>query len=382
MIKNILISLLALAASVSLAAQPTARSVSNNPPPFSSVELTRQAQSVLEQSYEATGPGAVAIITRGGRTVFLGAHGLADVEARLPISTDTVFRLGSITKWIAAAALMKLVEEGRVDLDAPIVRYLPQYTGPGALVRVRHLLGHTSGIASYTSVPGVLETAAWAHTTEELRQTFEALALEFEPGERWQYSNSNYVLIGAIIESVTGDTWDAFVMQRIAAPLKLDTLRSGLEEASVAHVATGYAGIETVSPAKEMHMSFPHAAGALISNVSDLAMFARAFHHGGVVEAKSYDAMIRSGIRKDGTATGYGFGLFVANTIAGHTAIGHSGGIYGFATDSLYIPDEDLFVAVLANSEDPKTKPWSLSKRLAGLVLQAVPVLQNSDDEG
>ncbi|GLQ21336.1 serine hydrolase domain-containing protein [Algimonas porphyrae] len=342
-------------------------------------DFASEALSLLRDAYPEDGPGAAAIVTKDNETLFIDGHGLADLAEGRPIQANTVFRYASITKQFAAATLMLLAEDGRVDLDAPIGNYLPDYPEPGRAIAVRHLLNHTSGIPSYTGIPGwMAETnTARAYTTDEMVAVFEDLPADFAPGDQFAYNNSAYLLLGAVIEAVTGQSWSDAVKDRITKPLGIDTIESGLLEGEIDRMATGYTAGNAAS--QRIHMSVPHAAGALIGDVQGLADWANAFHDGEVVSAESYAAMTRPTVTNDGEDVPYGYGLSFAE-LRGHPTIGHSGGIFGFSTDSVYIPSEDIFVAVLANSDNPATSPGMMTVKLAALALDApFPLFETMD---
>lgn len=334
-------------------------------------DFETRANAYLESAYPPDGPGAAVIVTQGGRTVYVRGRGLADIEAGTPIGPETVFRLGSITKQFAAAIILQLADEGRLSLDDPVSRFLPDYPAPGSGATVRQLLNHTGGIQSYTGIPGWMAEANTnrAYTTDELVAVFRDLPAPSQPGQVWAYNNSGYVLLGAIIERVTGMAWDRAVAERIARPLGLTTIRSGIGEENVPHMARGYTGSANApQPSQLIHMSVPHAAGALIGTVGDLAIWAQALHHGRVVGAESYAAMIAPTAMPDWQSVPYGYGL-APGDVRGRPAIGHSGGIFGFATDSIYIPEADLFVAILANSDQAATPTSVAMRRLAAMAL-------------
>ena len=336
------------------------------PPDFQS-----RADAILSGSYPDKGPGAAVIVTEGGKTVYARGRGLADIEAGRPITPDTVFRLGSITKQFASAVLLQLIDEGKLSLDDPLSKFLPDYPQPGASATVRQLLNHTSGVQSYTGIPGWMEekNTARAVTTDQLIAVFKDMPSPSKPGEEWNYNNSGYVLVGAIVEKVTGKPWHQVVEERIAAPLKLATIRYGVGEESIAAMARGYTdGDKGPAPAKKIHMSVPHAAGGLVGSVTDLATWANALHRGKVVSAASYAAMTAPTKMPDGKIEKYGFGLGI-DDVRGRRSVGHGGGIFGFSTSSLYVPEKDLFVAVFTNSDDPATPPDVAALKLAALAL-------------
>lgn len=334
-------------------------------------ELRAEATAILRQAFQADGPGAAAIITKDGRTLWVGAVGLADVAAREPITPDTVFRLGSITKQFTAAMILQLVEEGRVKLDQPIGAILPDLPAAWGSVTVRQLLNHSSGVPSYTDLPtwALSGAAAKPTTTRQLIDLTREQPLHFAPGTEFRYSNTGYVLLGAIVEQIDGRSWYRSLEERITRPLRLSSIRYGVGEEGISAMAKGYAvGGQRVDPAQIIHMSNPHAAGALIGTVGDLARWNSALVGGRVVKESSYRQMVTPGALPNGTPMTYGFGLVIGE-VRGRRAVGHGGGIFGFATDSLYVPSDKLFVAVFHNAAPSPASPNTVMLRLAALAM-------------
>ncbi len=338
------------------------------------------ADALLETGYPADGPGAAVVVTRGGRVIYSAGRGLADLEGRRPITADTVFRLGSITKQFTAAVVLQLVNEGRISLEDPISRFFPDYPQPGARATVRQLLNHMSGIQDYTKIAGWIgRNRERPHSTAQLIATFRDLPSPAQPGQAWEYNNGGYVMLGAIVEQVTGRPWHEAVTERIARPLGLRTIAYGGsgEAAAAARGHTEEGGHQ--QPTRPTDMSVPHAAGALVGSARDLARWAQALHHGRVVSPALYQQMVRPGRLADGSTQPYGYGLRLRE-LRGRPVIVHGGAIAGFATDSVYIPSEDLFIAVLANSDDPVTPPSIVLRRLAALALgQPFPTFSRAD---
>jgi CubicO group peptidase (beta-lactamase class C family) len=334
-------------------------------------DFKAKADAFLASAYPADGPGASIVVSDHGKIVYAATRGLADIEKKTPITPETVFRIGSITKQFSAAVLLQLVAEGRVALDDPLSKFFPDYPG-AAGITVRHLLTHTSGIASYTALPGFMASEAntnRAYTTEQLMALVRDVPAEAKPGAEHSYNNSGYILVGALIEKITGKPWHVAVEERIAAPLGLSTIRYGVGEATVPRMATGYSEDDgKIAPSRKIHMSVPGAAGALLGTPSDLARWANALHHGKVVPASLYAQMISATKMPDGSFVPYGFGMQV-KSLRGSPAIGHGGGIFGFSTNSVYLPEQDLFVAVYTNSDSPKTSPGFAMQKLAALAI-------------
>ena len=330
-----------------------------------------KADALLANAYAADGPGAAVIVTENGKTIYAAGRGMTDVERKAPITPATVFRIGSITKQFTAATILRLAEQGKLSLDDPLSKFLPAYPAPGSTATVRQLLNHTSGVMPYTAIPGFMVEANTnkPYTTEQLIAVFKDIPPPAKPGESWAYNNSGYVLLGAIIEQVTGKSWDKAVGDLVIRPLRLNSIRTGIGEEDVPGMAKGYTEAEHGQKlASKIHMSVPGGAGALIGTVGDLAAWDYALHNGKVLAPASYAAMTGTTTTADGKTAPYGFGIETGE-VRGRRELGHSGGIFGFSTDSIYLPKEKIFVAVFANSDSPQSDTGMVTRRLAALAL-------------
>jgi D-alanyl-D-alanine carboxypeptidase len=283
---------------LALALFVTAAPAAAIPPDFNA-----KADSLLAAAYAETGPGAAVIVTENGKTVYSAGRGLADVEHRLPITPSTHFRLGSITKQFTAAAILRLAEQGKLSLDDPLLKFIPGYPAPGGGATVRQLLNHTSGIMPYTNIPGWMVEANTnkSYSTEQLIAVFKDAPSPSKPGEKWDYNNSGYVLLGAVLEKVTGKSWDIAVHDLVTGPLKLTEIRTGIGADGTPGMAIGYTDNGgKAAVAQKIHMSVPHAAGALVGTVGDLADWGNALHNGKVVSSASYAAMTGTTTTADG----------------------------------------------------------------------------------
>ncbi|RYY59998.1 MAG: class A beta-lactamase-related serine hydrolase, partial [Chitinophagaceae bacterium] len=167
--------------------------------------------SILNEHLSASGAGVSALVSRGGKIIYQNAAGLANVELRVPMRTDNVFRIGSITKQFTAIAILQLMEGGKLNLQDTITRFLPGYPMHGATITIEHLLTHTSGIRDFTGLTDSAQRYKLDVEPAELVRYFSQLPLRFAPGTRYEYSNSNYALLGAIIETITGGTYRQYV---------------------------------------------------------------------------------------------------------------------------------------------------------------------------
>ena len=320
-------------------------------PLSASAQSAEQYQSVLAALYLGDEPGAAALVARDGDVVFLGASGMASLELGVPLEPDMVFEIGSITKQFTAAAIMMLLEEGKLALDDPITKFLPDYPAYGEDITVEHLLTHTSGIVSYTEIPGYVASEARKDVSlEELIDVFKDLPVEFEPGERYAYNNSGYIVLGAIIEKASGMPYADFIEKRIFEPLGMNDSYYGSHSRIIARRASGYSlEGDTYTNASFLSMTQPYAAGALMTTVEDLLRWNQALFGGQVVSDESLERMTTPYTLNNGNSTGYGYGLAVGD-VRGHAAIRHGGGIFGYVTDAIYLPEQKVFVAAFSNN--------------------------------
>ncbi|WP_239491503.1 serine hydrolase [Luteitalea sp. TBR-22] len=351
-----------VAALLSLAAPPAARA---QPAPAAA-----RFDAVLTKGFTADQPGAAVIVVKDGAVVYRKAVGMAHMELGVPLQPDSVFRLGSITKQFTAAAVMLLVEDGKVALSDPVEKYLPGYPTQGHVITVEHLLTHTSGIKSYTSIPGYFPKRIRADLSlTELIDGFKQEPMQFAPGQRYEYNNSAYVMLGAVIEKASGQRYEDFLQARIFGPLGMTRTTFGSNEPLIKGRVQGYTrDKDVVRNADFLSMTQPHAAGSLVSSVDDLAKWDAALTAGKVLKPASLEKMATPYTLKDGTSTGYGYGLQV-DTLRGRATLEHAGGIPGFSTYAIRVPKDRVYVAVLANSDRPTASPETMARRMAALAL-------------
>jgi len=283
------------------------------------------------------------LVARDGRVLLDKGYGYADLEWNIPNDPDTIFRLGSVTKQFTAAAILLLEERGKLKTSDPVSAYLPDAPGAWTKITIFNLLTHTSGIPNYTEFPDLPTFKLLATTPAQLVARFEARPLDFQPGEKWAYSNSNYALLGLLIEKVSGQSYQDFLQQNIFTPLKMSHSGYDSNAAIIPHRASGY----TPGPHGPQHagytdMTVPYAAGALYSTTRDLKLWEDALYGGRLLSAASLKKMTTPFLN------GYAFGLAVGQP-GGHTVFSHSGGIEGFNTYLAYYPDEKMTVVVLGN---------------------------------
>ena len=335
-------------------------------------KLGDRIDTIMAASYPGDGPGAAAIAVREGKVVYRGARGMADLENGLELSPESVFRLGSITKQFTAASIMLLVERGELSLSDPLTQFLPDYPVHGHTITVENLLTHTSGIFNYTNIPGYMQTRIRSDlSTEKLIDEFKDQTIDFAPGERFSYSNSGYVLLGAIIEKVSDQSYEEFVQKNIFDRLGMEHSYYGSHTRLIPDRARGYGGAPgNWSNAPYLSMTQPHAAGSLLSTVDDMARWNAALFGGELLKPESVERMIQTFELNDGEKSAYGFGLGIG-ALKGRTAISHGGGIHGFSTFATHLPEDKIFVAVLTNAPGLPVRPATVANRIAAVVAGA-----------
>jgi CubicO group peptidase (beta-lactamase class C family) len=307
-------------------------------------------QALLDAAHKPGYPGAAVIAARDSEAVFRGAYGLANVELDVSLAPHMVFRLASITKQFTAMAIMILAEQGKLSLDDDLATLLPDYPATTQRITVEHLLTHTSGIPNYTAMPEWYALMRNDLALYDLIALWKDQPLRFNPGERWAYCNSAYVLLGAIIERVSGQSYDDFLLQHIFEPLGMHNTSGAQNETIIPGRVAGYErGANGLQNASYLSMTHPYAAGALMSTVDDLLLWDEALYSDQLVSKAMLERAHRPFVLNDGTPTAYGYGWAIFDYDGDHI-VAHAGGINGFQTYALRIPAEHVYVAVLMNS--------------------------------
>jgi CubicO group peptidase (beta-lactamase class C family) len=287
------------------------------------------------------------LVAQDGKILLDQGYGFANLEWQVSNTPTTKFRLGSITKQFTAASILLLEERGKLKVEDPVKKYLTDAPAAWDKITIFHLLTHTSGIPNFTGFPDYPTSEATPTTPEKLVARFRDKPLEFEPGTKWNYSNSGYALLGYLIEKISGQSYAGFVQENIFTPLGMKDSGYDSNSAVISRRATGYApSFAGPVNAGFIHMSIPFAAGALYSTTEDLLRWEQGLFGGKVLKPESL-AKMTTPFKED-----YAFGLGVTAK-NGHKVIWHNGGIEGFNTALEYYPDDKLVVAVLANLNGP-----------------------------
>ncbi|MBV9880762.1 MAG: serine hydrolase [Gemmatirosa sp.] len=299
--------------------------------------------------------GIVAAAVRGRDTLLLQAYGKADVEHDAAMTVGTMMPIGSVTKQFTAVAILQLRDQGKLALDDDVTRWLPELDTGGHTITLRHLLAHTAGIVELLEMPELRAIQFMRNATLTRDSVYTIISHHrpaFAPGSMELYSNTDYWLLGRIVEKASGMTYEQYVARRIFAPLGMSRSMYCDAATPVPDRATGYAmpnGVTRRVP--DVVHTGTFAAGAICSTAGDLVTWLRALHGGKVLSSRSYVELTAPATLADGTPLRYGMGTTVAEDSHGLRYLGHNGGGFGFSAEARWYPDAQLAVVVLTNSE-------------------------------
>lgn len=330
-------------------------------------QLTSEYDKILSEQFKPGETGCAALVAKNGQVIYRKAFGMADLELNVPMQPEMVFRIGSITKQFTAIAILQLMEQGKLSLQDEITKFIPDYPMNGHSITIEHLLTHTSGIKSYTDVPEFQKYMRTDMKPEEVIDLIKSNPMEFAPGTKWKYNNSGFFLLGYIIEKVSGQTYQEYLQENFFTPLGMTSSCYGDDSKIIKLRASGYQpGSEGPVNADYMSMYLPYAAGSVMSTVDDLYKWHRAVHSYMLVEKETLEMAHTPYRLSDGKSTGYGYGWFLSH-LQGSPTIEHGGGINGYLTNSVYLPDEDVFVALFSNNNGKA--PEFSSLKMAALAI-------------
>jgi D-alanyl-D-alanine carboxypeptidase len=331
--------------------------------------LTQQMDALVEREYSAENPGAVILLMRGTKILYRRAVGMADLEMRVPMAPEMVFRIASLTKPITAQAILLLAEQGKLKLDDPLEMYFPG-NPTFAAIRLEHLLTHTSGLVNYTDLPEWWAIHRQDVTTAEIIGLIKDRPLVSPPGSVWAYNNSGYYVLGALIELLTGASFGAYLEERIFRPLRLQ--RTCYEDAArvIPDRVRGYQKAAGAFQNPEpISVTQVFSAGGLLSCADDLARWGSALFAGEVLHPESWRLATLAFVLADGKPSSYGCGWFLSQE-RGVPLVGHLGSLPGFAHYLVGAPSQRLIAIVLSNLASGLIVPEPLARAILSLALE------------
>lgn len=336
--------------------------------PATSKQVDRIAMQVLQQ----TGvPSASIAVVQHGKVVYTHAYGKARLQPPVPATTQMRYSIGSISKQFTAAAILLLQEQGKLSLDDPVGKYIPNLTR-GDQITIRQILSHTSGYQDYWPEDYVMTTMKPNVTAQKIMDQWGKKALDFEPGTQWQYSNTNFVIAGAIVEKVSGEPYFQFLNEHIFRPLRMTSVwNSDQTQLSPADATPYYRhALGPLRVAPKEGSGWMYAAGELAMTPHDLALWDESIIAQSVLKPESYTQMFTEVKLADGKGTHYGLGVSIRE-LNGHRAIEHSGEVSGFVSDNIVLVDDGAAIAVTTNQD--AIGAAATIARLSAPIIAAIP---------
>lgn len=322
-------------------------------------EIAQEIESYLSGQLRNDQPGCAILVAKKGRVLYKKGFGLANMEWNIPIGTNTVFQIGSVTKLFTALGILQLIENQKLFLKDSIQKFIPAFPTKGHTITIEHLLAHTSGIKDYVTMnhpdPNIMRRD---FKTLEVIDFFKNEPLEFVPGTKSSYSSSGTFLLGYIIEVVSGISYGQYIQDNIFKPAGMMNSYYGDNSRVIPNRADSYGAEEGIYRNGDYRsMTVPYAAGALLSTVEDIFKWHQALYSNKLLGKNLLTKSVAAHELKDGTKGDFGYGWFVNYVqVKGSPTLAHSGGISGFNSLVMYLPNEDVLVVVLSNFQDAKVQ--------------------------
>ncbi|TDQ29852.1 CubicO group peptidase (beta-lactamase class C family) [Tenacibaculum caenipelagi] len=334
---------------------------------ISAQNLESKIDEILKAQFKSNETGVSALVAKKGNVLYRKAFGKANLELDVNMKPENVFEVGSITKQFTAVSILMLLEEGKLSLEDDITKFIPDYPTKGKQITVHHLLTHTSGIKSYTSMRKFSEVMTIDESPLKFIDFFKNEPMDFEPGEQYKYNNSGYFILGYIVEKVSGMSYPKFVEERIFKKLNMNSSYYGSHTRLIKNRATGYQKRnEEFVNAQYISLTLPYAAGSIMSNVDDMLQWQTAISNNTLVQKETIDKAFTNYTLNNGKKINYGYG-WSFNEINGVPTIEHGGAIPGYRSMGVYVQSEDVYVIIFSNCGNQS--PTNTAIKIAGLAI-------------
>lgn len=326
---------------------------------------------ILSEFKESDGPGGVFMVAQKGKPVYQKAFGMANLELDAKLNINSVFQIGSMTKQFTATAILMLEEQGKLKVSDPISKYIPSYPN-GNNITIHHLLTHTSGIKDFTKMKTIAYIAQKEMTPEEMVNFFKNEPVDFAPGQKFDYNNSGYVVLGYIIELTSGETYEDFIRKNIFDKIGMTNSYYATDRKIIKNRAYGYHKKSYGYVNKTViNFSVPFASGSLMSTLDDMLKWQNALNKNLLLNSKNEMKAFTKYKLNDGKEIEYGYGWHL-KSINGTATREHGGSVFGFKSMAVYIPSEDIYVLGFGNCDC--NSPTQLVKDIAKLSLENLKV--------
>lgn len=312
-------------------------------------KITKSLDELIPKRLTEIAPGCVVLVVKNDKIIYKKAFGSANIELNIPMQTDMLFRIGSMTKQYTAIAVLQLVEERKIGLQDSIQKYIKDFPSKGYTITIENLLSNTSGIKDYLSEISNPSKQKETYTPRDGVDYIKNEPLNFKPGSNYRYSNSNFYLLGYIIEMVTGKAFEKYLQENVLDKASLKNTFYINPEKSISDMPQGYSKFDgKIEKATLQPIDIMYSAGGLISNVDDIYKWHHALYNQQLVKKETLEKATTPFKFPDGTFSQYAYGWFVKN-IDGSKTIEHNGSTDGFQSDEIFLPDENVFVVALYN---------------------------------
>lgn len=322
---------------------------------------------ILTEFKDKDGPGGVFMIAQNGKAIYQKAVGKANLELNVDLQPDYVFQLGSMTKQFTAIAVLMLEEQGKLAITEPISKYIPDYPS-GDKITIHQLLTHTSGIKDFTKIKSLQTIAQKEMSPKQMVDFFKNEAVDFQSGEKFEYNNSGYVLLGYLIELVSGEHYEDFIKKQIFEKLGMSQSYYASDRKVIHKRAYGYHKKETGYVNKTLiNFSVPFASGALMSTTADLLKWQNALNQHLLLSVEQTKKAFQPYKLNNGELFSYGYGWHIKE-LNGNPDREHGGSIFGFKTMGVYLPLQDIYVVGFSNCDCHS--PTQITRTIAELALE------------
>lgn len=324
-------------------------------------------QVVLTEIKDKNGPGGVFMVAKDGKVIYQNSFGKANLELNIDLDTGFVFQIGSMTKQFTAIAILMLEEQGRLSIKDPVSKYIPDFPN-GNNITIHHLLTHTSGIKDFTKMKAIRDIAQKEMTPKMLVDFFKDEPVDFSTGEKFEYNNSGYVLLGYIIEQTSGLSYENFITENIFQKLGMNRSYYATDRQLIYKRASGYHKKESGFVNKTIiSYTVPYSSGAIMSTLGDLLKWQNGLNKNMLLKKENSMKAFTKYALKIGEIVDYGYGWHLRD-INGISTREHGGSIFGFKSMAVYVPEKDLYVVGLTNCDC--NSPTKITREIAKLVLE------------
>lgn len=331
-------------------------------------KLDKKIDKIIEAVFkDKNGPGGVFMVAKNGKPIYQKSFGKANIELGVNLKNDFVFQIGSMTKQFTAISVLMLEEQGKLNTNDSISKYIPDYPN-GNKITIHHLLTHTSGIKDFTAMKSLREIAQKEMTPKMMVDFFKNEVADFAPGEKFEYNNSGYVLLGYLIELVSGEDYANFIEKHIFQKLGMSQSRYATDRQIINNRAYGYQKKETGYVNKTIiNFSVPFSSGSLMSSLNDMLNWQNALNNNLLLKAENSQKAFQKYKLNNGEYFTYGYGWHIRE-MNGVISREHGGSIFGFKSMGVYIPSEDIYVVGFSNCDC--NSPTQVTLDIAKLVLE------------